>query len=84
MFFYCFEAHYFGKNFTDEQLYYELIIYLTKKHLCRVLVEMKDKSLLSYAVSRAALIKVDTVPIRQKFQNLRDASVLVIALHLNF
>ena len=76
MFFHTFEARYFGTNLTDEQLCYELMVCLNSRQVSRVFLELKTTSLHSYALLCAALIKIYTVPMHQKFQNLRDAPVL--------
>ena len=76
IFFHTFEAHYFGKNLTDEQLYYELVKCLNTEHMCRVFAHIEEPSVHSYATLKAALTNIYTVPLHQKFQKLSDAPAM--------
>ena len=76
MFFHIFEAHYCGKNLTDELLYYDLMQCLNSRQVNRVFSELKTTSLHSYALLRAALMKIYSVAMHQKFQKLQDVPAL--------
>ena len=75
VFFHTFEARYFGKNLTDEQLYYELLQYLNSRQVSRVFSELKTISLHSYALLRAALIKI---LVCQCIKNFRSCGMLLL------
>ena len=76
MFFHTFDAHYFGKRLTEEQLYFELIKCLSSEHFHKASLYMSRDSVNSYTTLKAALIKAYSLPLHKKLTQLRTAPPL--------
>ena len=73
MFFHTFDAHYFGKHLTEEQLYFELIKCLSSEHFHKASLCMSRDSVNSYTTLKAALIKAYSLPLHKRLTQLRNA-----------
>ena len=76
MFFHTFDAHYFGKHLTEEQLYFELIKCLSSEHFHKASLCMSRDSVNSYTTLKAALIKAYSLPLHKRLTQLRTAPPL--------
>ena len=70
MFFHTFDAHYFGKHLTEEQLYFELIKCLSSEHFHKASLCMSRDSVNSYTTLKAALIKAYSLPLHKRLTQL--------------
>ena len=76
MFFHTFDAHYFGKHLTEEQLYFELIKCLSSEHFHKASLCMSRDSVNSYTTLKAALIKAYSLPLHKRLTQLYTAPPL--------
>ena len=76
MFFHTFDAHYFGKHLTEEQLYFELIKCLSSEHFHKASLCMSRDSVNSYTTLKAALIKAYSLPLHKRLTQLCKAPPL--------
>ena len=76
MFFHTFDAHYFGKHLTEEQLYFELIKCLSSEHFHKASLCMSRDSVNSYTTLKAALIKAYSLPLHKRLTQLHTAPPL--------
>ena len=76
MFIYIFDAHYFGKHLTEEQLYFKLIKCLSYEHFHKASLCMSRDSVHSYITFKATLIKAYSLPLHKRLTQLCNASAL--------
>ena len=75
VFFHTFNAHYFEKNFNDEQLYFELIKCLSPDQFHKISSQF-NHSVRSFILLKQALINAYTIPLHTKFNLLRSSPPL--------
>ena len=83
MLFHTFDAHSFGKQLSDEQLYFELIKCLSPSQIQKVSFQLNN--IRSFTALKHALLEAYTVPLHTRLSQLHNIHPqLVIELPPNF